>query len=177
MNKTEEPEMEYKREPASIVEDVVLIGMPRLLESKEWVACREVVGGRLVNCYNTDDWFLSYLFQIRCWAGMSRWMNGTHPVLDVAGVENFDISEFVSTHGRYPLAVPQILHKVGLGQPDVAMAENKDCAVDVSAEEEEEDRQGDKANVLEENDSGASIGADAIADPADTDADVVARTA
>ena len=107
----------YKREPASIVEDVVLMGMPRLLETTEWVTCREVVAGRLVNCFHKSDWFLSYLFQIRCWSGVSRWTAGTHPVLGVAGVENANVTEFVPTHGRYPLVVPQLLHHVGLGQP------------------------------------------------------------
>ena len=110
-------QMQYKREPASIVEDAVFIGMPRLLDLKEWVKCREIVGGRVVNCYNRSDWFLSYLFQIRCMQGVSRWTAGTHPVEGVDGVENHDITEFVSTHGRYPLIVPQILHRIGLGQP------------------------------------------------------------
>ena len=107
----------YAREPASIVEDVCLIGMPRLIDLNEWVTCREIVGGRVINAYSQSDFFLKYLFQIRTWKGVSRLTAGTYPIQGVEGVENYDVTAFVSTHGRYPLVVPQILQEVGFGQP------------------------------------------------------------
>jgi len=107
----------YAREPASIIEDVCLIGMPKLIDLNEWVTCREIVGGRVINSYSQSDFFLKYLFQIRTWKGVSRVTAGTYPIQGVEGVENYDVTAFVSTHGRYPLVVPQILQEVGFGQP------------------------------------------------------------
>jgi len=111
-----EQQFQYKREPASIVEDVVLIGMPMLIDRKEWIACRELVGGRVINCYNKSDWILSYMINIRCWNGVSKTC-GTHPIQEIEGVENYEVSHLASSHARYPLAVPHILHEIGYGEP------------------------------------------------------------
>lgn len=108
--------IEYRREPASIVEDVVLIGMPRTIDVEAWIKCREIVAGRLVNCYNRKDWIVSYMINVRC-AGGIRKTCGAHPVENVTGVENCEVSDLASTHGRYLVAVPQILEKVGYSQP------------------------------------------------------------
>ena len=111
----EDDMIQYVREPASIVEDVVLIGMPRIIDQAEWIKCREVVGGRLVNCYNRNDWIVSYMINIRCFNAVSKTC-GTHKV-NMDGVENYEVSEFASTHDRYLAAVPQILQEVGYSQP------------------------------------------------------------
>ena len=111
----DEDKIDYVREPASIIEDVVLIGMPRILDRSEWITCREVVGGRLVNCFNRKDWIVSYMINVRCFNAVSKTC-GTHEV-DIEGVENFEVSEFASTHDRYLAAVPQILGKIGYSQP------------------------------------------------------------
>jgi len=108
--------IDYVREPASIIEDVVLIGMPRTIDSVEWVRCREIVGGRLVNCFNRKDWIVSYMINVRCGGGVRKTC-GTHAVQTIQGVENYEVSDFAPTHDRYLVAVPQILHKVGYGQP------------------------------------------------------------
>mmetsp|Transcript_15807 Transcript_15807/g.26497 ORF Transcript_15807/g.26497 Transcript_15807/m.26497 type:complete len:651 (+) Transcript_15807:1118-3070(+) len=108
--------VEYKREPASIVEDVVLIGLPMRIDRKEWIACRELIAGRLVNCYNKSDWVLSYMINIRCWNGVNK-ACGTHPIQQIKGIENYEVSHLASRHDRYPLAVPHILHEVGYGEP------------------------------------------------------------
>jgi hypothetical protein len=109
--------IDYVREPASIVEDVVLIGMPRIIDLAEWISCREVVAGRICNCYNRSDWIVSYMINVRCFNAISKTC-GTHEV-KMEGVENFEVSEFASTHDSYLAAVPQILHKVGYSQPKV----------------------------------------------------------
>jgi hypothetical protein len=111
-----ESSITYKREPASIVEDVILIGMPMLIENKDWIACRELASGRVINCYNKSDWILSYMINIRCWNGMSKTC-GTYPILGIEGVENFEVSHLATSHSRYPLAIPHILHEVGYGEP------------------------------------------------------------
>ncbi|KAI2501323.1 DUF726-containing protein [Fragilaria crotonensis] len=114
--KKQEASVVYKREPASIVEDVVLIGMPMLMVAKEWISVRELVGGRLINCHNKSDWILSYMINIRCWNGVSRTC-GVHGIPDIEGVENYEVSHLAPTHGQYPLAVPHILHEIGYGEP------------------------------------------------------------
>mmetsp|Transcript_14837 Transcript_14837/g.22823 ORF Transcript_14837/g.22823 Transcript_14837/m.22823 type:complete len:998 (+) Transcript_14837:127-3120(+) len=107
--------MTYKREPASLVEDVVLIGMPSIINSREWIQCKEIVAGRLVNCYNKSDWVLSYMINIRCWNAFVNTC-GTHSI-EVEGVENYEVSHLCSSHSRYPLVVPQILHHIKFGTP------------------------------------------------------------
>jgi hypothetical protein len=115
-NDSDSETFQYDREPASLIEDVVLIGLPRLVDIKEWIAARELVGGRLINCYNKNDWILSYMINLRCWKGVSKTC-GTHPILNIEGVENYEVSHLASSHGRYPLAVPYILHHVSYGTP------------------------------------------------------------
>ena len=111
----DQDKIEYVREPASIIEDVVLIGMPRVLDQAEWITCREMVGGRLVNCFNRKDWIVSYMINIRCFGAISKTC-GTHEVV-MEGVENYEVSDFASTHDRYLAAVPQILNEIGYTQP------------------------------------------------------------
>ena len=61
----EECLFEYDREPASLVGDVIFIGLPRAIDKKVLTSCRRVTGGRLVNCYTTNDWLLSLMFVAR----------------------------------------------------------------------------------------------------------------
>lgn len=56
---------QYDREPASLVADVIFIGLPRAIDKKVLTSCRRVTGGRLVNCYTTNDWLLSLMFVAR----------------------------------------------------------------------------------------------------------------
>lgn len=104
------------REPASIVEDAILMGNPNHLNMKSWVACRQVVSGRLVNCYSRKDLVLSIMFQYKRLAGVLRKVCGTNPI-KVPGVENYDVSDLVSGHDDYCVATGKILKRVRLGQP------------------------------------------------------------
>ena len=61
----DEQRFEYDREPASLVADVVFIGLPRAIDKKILTSCRRVTGGRLVNCYTRNDWLLSLMFVAR----------------------------------------------------------------------------------------------------------------
>jgi len=75
-------------------------------------SCRRVTGGRLVNCYTTNDWLLSLLFVAR--AGTPC---GIRAVRDVPGVENFDVTQFVESHTKYADAIPKILQHVRFAEP------------------------------------------------------------
>jgi hypothetical protein len=107
---------EGMREPASIVEDVIYMGLPNHLNLTSWVACRQVVGGRLVNCYSRKDLILSLMFQSKKITRGLKKVCGTCAV-DVPGVENFDVTDLVGGHVDYCLATGDILKRVRHGLP------------------------------------------------------------
>uniref|UniRef100_A0A7S0CK56 Uncharacterized protein n=1 Tax=Proboscia inermis TaxID=420281 RepID=A0A7S0CK56_9STRA len=106
----------YKREPASIVEDAILMGLPNHFSSNGWAACRRIVPGRLINCFSRKDLILSLMFQLKRMSGILRPVCGTNPV-DIPGVENYDVSGFVSSHSDYCIAIKDILRFVKHGYP------------------------------------------------------------
>jgi hypothetical protein len=75
-----EHDLKYIREPASIVEDAILMGTPNHISLKSWEACRRVVAGRLINCYSRKDLILSLMFQMKRFQGILRPVCGTSPV-------------------------------------------------------------------------------------------------
>lgn len=107
-----ERRFEYDREPASLVADVVFIGLPRAMDKNVLTSCRRVTGGRLVNCYTRNDWFLSLMFVAR--GGVPY---GTKPAKDVPGVENYDVTSLVESHTKYADAIPSILQHVRFSEP------------------------------------------------------------
>jgi Protein of unknown function (DUF726) len=104
----------YMREPASIVEDVILMGMPNHLSLSSWIACRQVVAGRLVHCFSQKDLILSLMFQFKRF-GLKP-VCGTVPVA-VPGVENIDVTDLVQGHQDYCLVAGDILKRVRHCQP------------------------------------------------------------
>lgn len=57
--------MRNVREPASIVEDAIMMGLPNHMSLSSWSACRQIVSGRLVNCFSQKDLILSLMFQFK----------------------------------------------------------------------------------------------------------------
>ncbi|KAL3775561.1 hypothetical protein ACHAW5_001580 [Stephanodiscus triporus] len=111
-NDKEERRFKYDREPASLVADVIFIGLPRVIDKNVLTSCRRVTGGRLVNCYTKNDWFLSLMFVAR--GGTPC---GIKPVKDVPGVENYDVTKLVQSHTKYADAVPSILQHIRFSEP------------------------------------------------------------
>jgi Protein of unknown function (DUF726) len=109
-------ELEFDREPASVVEDVVLMGAPMYLSLSSWKACRKIVAGRLVNVYSRTDKILSLMFKFKQLMGSFKPVCGNCTVA-VPGVENIDISDLVGSHQEYVLKVGDILKRVRHGQP------------------------------------------------------------
>jgi hypothetical protein len=103
------------REPASIVEDAILMGLPNHLSLSSWKACRQVVSGRLVNCFSQKDLILSLMFQFKRFGGLKP-VCGVCAV-NVSGVENFDVTDLISGHQDYCLYTGEILKRVRHGQP------------------------------------------------------------
>jgi hypothetical protein len=102
-----------QREPASIVEDVVFMGLPRVIDQRMLRLARQVVGGRFVNCYTRNDWLLTLMFLTR----RGTQTCGTHPIQNIGGIENYNVTSLVQAHSKYAEAVPRILQHVGLGKP------------------------------------------------------------
>jgi hypothetical protein len=116
--KADKDSIEYTREPASIVQDAVLIGTPLVISRSKLRLARHVVAGRFVNCYSRKDWILSMMFQYKSTGGAMRGTCGTGPVNGVGGIENYDVSSLVSSwHANYCKRVPDILDFVGFDQP------------------------------------------------------------
>jgi hypothetical protein len=105
------------REPASIVEDVILMGTPASVNKTTWDSCRGVVAGRLVNCHSNKDMILALMYRAKNLT--SALLNPPVGIQEVkaAGIENFDVSHLVASHGEYNVAVNEILHLVGYDQP------------------------------------------------------------
>lgn len=117
--------MKGMREPASIVEDAIMLGLPNHLSLSSWKACRQVVAGRLVNCYSNNDLILSLMFQAKRFSGGSlnqgigsilKPVCGTCPVGE-PGVENIDCSDLILGHQDYCLETGKVLERIGLGEP------------------------------------------------------------
>jgi len=117
IKQNEAKEVEFSREPASIVEDVVLMGTVASVNASTWALCRRVVSGRIVNCYSTKDMILALMYR-------SKNLTTTvfNPPVGISnvkapGVENCDVSHLVAGHGEYAVAVQEILQLVGYNQP------------------------------------------------------------
>mmetsp|Transcript_12317 Transcript_12317/g.19031 ORF Transcript_12317/g.19031 Transcript_12317/m.19031 type:complete len:757 (-) Transcript_12317:85-2355(-) len=105
----------YPREPAGIVEDVVVMGLPETHVSA--ATRRLVVSGRFVNCYKPDDYILVYMVHVRCWKVVGRKCGGIAPLLMEEDVENVNVADLVTTHSQYGNQVAPILHRIGYGNP------------------------------------------------------------
>lgn len=107
------------REPISVVEDVVLMGCPASIGSEEWSELRNIVGGRLINCYSKKDLMISILFRVLK-NGVTKILSppaGIREVVGAPGVENYDVSGIISNHEEYIVSTKEILDVVRYGEP------------------------------------------------------------
>lgn len=93
-----------------LVQNVYLFGSPVVVKKDDYLRARTVVAGRFVNGYATNDWILGYLFRATG-GGIAR-VAGLAAV-EVPGIENFDVTEFVPGHMSYRTAMPRCLREVG----------------------------------------------------------------
>lgn len=93
-----------------MIQNAYLFGSPVIAKKDEYLRARTVVSGRFVNGYTKTDWILGYLFRATS-GGISR-VSGLAPV-EVPGIENHDVTEFVPGHMSYRTAMPRLLQEVG----------------------------------------------------------------
>ncbi|KAF2771930.1 DUF726-domain-containing protein [Teratosphaeria nubilosa] len=99
-----------KRGAVGLVQNVFIFGSPVVVKVDEWTRARSVVSGRFVNGYATNDWILAYLF--RATAGGIMRIAGLATV-NVAGIENVNVTADVPGHMAYRGMMPTLLHEVG----------------------------------------------------------------
>ena len=108
----------YLREPASIIENVILMGCPATVKPSTWKSIRSVVAGPLINCYAGNDLMLALMYRIKNPA--TALLNPPVGITEVkdCGVTNYDVSSLInSSHSDYCLLVKDILDLVGFDQP------------------------------------------------------------
>ncbi|KAK5124121.1 hypothetical protein LTR85_001824 [Meristemomyces frigidus] len=99
-----------RRGAIGLVQNVYLFGSPVVVEKDEWTRARTIVSGRFINGYATNDWILAYLFRATS-GGVGR-VAGLNTV-ELAGIENINVTETVPGHMAYRGKMPVLLHQVG----------------------------------------------------------------
>ncbi|KAG5534597.1 hypothetical protein RHGRI_022647 [Rhododendron griersonianum] len=102
---------------AGLVERVVLLGAPISIKDESWEAARklpnavlQIVAGRFVNAYSTNDWMLGVAFRASL---LTQGLAGIQPI-NVPGIENVNVTELVKGHSSYLWATQQILEQLEL---------------------------------------------------------------
>ncbi|KAF2270625.1 DUF726-domain-containing protein [Lojkania enalia] len=125
-----------------LVQNVYMFGTPVVAKKDEYTKARAIVPGRFVNGYATNDWILGYLF--RATSGGIMRVAGLAPV-EVAGIENINVTELVPGHMAYRQAMPKLLREVGWVVESDEFAEIED-----PDPENHEARQRELINEIEE---------------------------
>ncbi|KAF2753260.1 DUF726-domain-containing protein [Pseudovirgaria hyperparasitica] len=125
-----------------LVQNVFLFGSPVIAKKDEYLKAKSVVSGRFVNGYATNDWILGYLF--RATGGGIMRVAGLAPV-DIPGIENIDVTQFVPGHMSYRTAMPKLLREVGFLVESDEFTEIED-----PDPENHEQRQRELINEIEE---------------------------
>jgi len=99
-----------RRGALGLVQNVYLFGSPVVVKKDEWIRARTVVSGRFVNGFVSNDWILAYLF--RATSGGIMRVAGLASV-EVPGIENHNVTEWVPGHTAYRGMMPFLLHEVG----------------------------------------------------------------
>jgi Protein of unknown function (DUF726) len=84
------------REPASIVEDAILMGLPNHYSATSWKACRQIVSGRLVHCYSQKDLILSLMFQLKKFGLKAGKCSGVRVLMDICNILVYSVSHPLS---------------------------------------------------------------------------------
>ncbi|CAN1122150.1 Transmembrane and coiled-coil domain-containing protein 4 [Linum perenne] len=95
---------------AEVVERVVLLGAPVAIKNENWGAARKMVAGRFVNAYSTNDWMLGVAFRANL---LTQGLAGIQPI-EVPGIENVDVTEYIEGHSSYLWAAGDILERLEL---------------------------------------------------------------
>ena len=114
LHSTDSDDFGSMRDPSSILEDVIFLGLPKAFRAHEWESFRSVVAGRLVNCFSQTDLMLRLMYRYK--RLNVEGVCGTGPV-SLTGVEDVDVSDLVAGHSDYCYSINEILKRIRFGQP------------------------------------------------------------
>lgn len=133
-----------ERKAFGLVENIILLGAPCPSTAADWRMVRTVVSGRVVNVYSTKDYILAFLHRS---SSIQYGVAGLQPIENVAGVENFDVSDTVEGHTSYRFLTGPLLRRVGF--EDVDDAELKKEEKELEEQQAEEEREREKSEKKE----------------------------
>jgi hypothetical protein len=134
-----------ERRAFGLVESVVLIGAPAPSMSTYWRAMRSVVAGRFVNVYSENDYVLGFLYRT---SSIQLGVAGLQEIRDVRGIENVNVSDFVSGHLRYQYLCGSILEKIGFEDIDIGeVAKEEETLALLDEEEQKEQKKKEDKHV------------------------------
>jgi hypothetical protein len=141
-----------------LVESVVLMGAPAPSDDYQWRQVRSVVAARLVNVYSTEDYVLGYLYRS---TKLEFGVAGLDAVKGVHGIENVDMSKFVTGHDKYQYLAGNILVKIGFGDVNFNQVAEQERALEIA--ERKKQRMKEQAK---ENESTSEMTGTPVRDPA-----------
>lgn len=147
-----------ERKAFGLIENVVLMGTPSPSTGAEWRMIRTVVSGRVVNVYSTKDYILAFLHRS---SSMNFGVAGLQAVENVAGVENFDVSDTVEGHTSYRFLTGPIMRRIGF--EDVDDEELKKEEQELEEQQKEEESEREKSEKKEEESTANTSTSDATA--------------
>ena len=105
------------REPRTIVSNAVIMGTPAHVKRDKWTRFKEkqIVAGRLVNCFSSKDVIVRLLFQYKRklgTLGAAGEVCGAQAI-GVEGVEDIDVSHIIREHSDYVSCTREVLNLVG----------------------------------------------------------------
>ncbi|OII72241.1 uncharacterized protein cubi_01574 [Cryptosporidium ubiquitum] len=98
----------YDRKQFNKIQDVVLLGLPSSLNTKNWIKARCVVSNRLINVFSRSDWVLAFFYRYMQWGFH---VAGISPV-NIASIENYDVTGMITSHDQYPDKIREILYYI-----------------------------------------------------------------
>ena len=119
----EEDVISYKREPASIIQDVIMMGCPMTLPRNMTEIRQNIVAGRMINCYHPKDWTLLTIYQYKQKTSLLGTLIGTN---QINCMENYNVSNLIEWHSQYGLAVHEILSHVQFQHPNLHFQEREE---------------------------------------------------
>lgn len=99
-----------KREATGIIEDVILLGLPAIVNLDQWKSIRQIVPGRLINGYIQNDSFLNYISSN--YLSFNQMCGKMKIELDY--IESYDLSSIVMDHRDYPREMKRIFEAINI---------------------------------------------------------------
>nr|POF17924.1 putative membrane protein c6f6.13c [Quercus suber] len=98
-----------------LVESVILMGALMPSDAVIWRRIRAAVSGQVINAYRANDFVLAFLYRA---TAAQKGITGLQAVAGVGGIENYNLTDVISSHDTYRLLVGIILRRVGVEDVD-----------------------------------------------------------